>query len=456
MNGKLLAVSNKVITLIIFVLICFYAESQTTYFVKTDGTAAEEAAVATSWATACSDLQAVINTADSGDQIWVKQGTYKPCRPANNLTTIDSTNRDNSFVLKAGVKIYGSFEGTETTLAERYLNNIDTIDVKTVLSGYSYHVVIAVNIENDGQTILDGFIITGGNATGFSYRLVNGEVVWETRGGGIYNINSSPEYKNIIVWKNISSGGGGGIYNTNSSPKFINVIINENSTYDVGGGIVNTNSSFPLLANITINNNHAKHGGGGICNYYYSSPIIVNVSITNNIAFDPEYLYSVGGGIHTSYFSSSTLTNVTISNNTATNYGGIDSPASLIINNCIICGNGSNIATVSDFDILNYSCSLVEGITIVDANKNLDGSIDPLFVGNGDYSLQSTSPCIDAGSNELYLTARNISDFTNELDLAGNFRLLGERIDMGAYESNILAVPNLLSNNIRLFPNPAG
>jgi len=55
---------------------------------------------------------------------------------------------------------------------------------------------------------------------------------------------------------------------------------------------------------------------------------------------------------------------------------------------------------------------------------------DPLFVGTGDhpFSLQTGSPCIDAGTPD-------ISGFNlPEDDLAGNPRVFGGIIDIGAYE----------------------
>ena len=59
----------------------------------------------------------------------------------------------------------------------------------------------------------------------------------------------------------------------------------------------------------------------------------------------------------------------------------------------------------------------------------LGGNIgdNPLFVdaGNGDYHLQEGSPCIDVGTNELA---------TAETDFDGNPRIVGGRVDMGAYE----------------------
>ncbi len=58
-------------------LICFLslpslAKGQI-YYVKADGTGD-----GSSWANASSDLQAIINEANAGDDIWIAEGTYFP------------------------------------------------------------------------------------------------------------------------------------------------------------------------------------------------------------------------------------------------------------------------------------------------------------------------------------------------------------------------------------------
>ncbi len=62
---------------------------------------------------------------------------------------------------------------------------------------------------------------------------------------------------------------------------------------------------------------------------------------------------------------------------------------------------------------------------------------DPLFRGEGQYpfSLSQGSPCIDAGTNDL---PEGIS--LPERDLAGNLRIIGSAVDIGAYEFNPLSV----------------
>lgn len=100
-------------------------------------------------------------------QIWVAAGTYKPLYSAEDSANFGDGNRDNSFVLVSDVQIYGGFVGTETALTERNLkNNVSTLSgdlgVVNIATDNAYHVVVAVNVSEN--TILDGFVITGGNA----------------------------------------------------------------------------------------------------------------------------------------------------------------------------------------------------------------------------------------------------------------------------------------------------
>lgn len=124
------------------------ASAQTIHYVKEDGTGD-----GTSWASASDDLQLMINSSVTGAQIWVAGGTYYPIRKADDLTTVLMDDRNNAFVLKKDVKIYGGFRGiNETELNQR--DSIGTTNT-TILSGdlgtigestdYAYHVVISVD-----------------------------------------------------------------------------------------------------------------------------------------------------------------------------------------------------------------------------------------------------------------------------------------------------------------------
>ena len=96
----------------------------------------------TSWATAYSSLQSAISSGTT--TIWVARGVYSP----------GNRHRD-TFQLRPGLKLYGGFVGTETRLSQR-----NWVVNKTILEGNgAYHVVTGAT-----GAVLDGFIVTGGNA----------------------------------------------------------------------------------------------------------------------------------------------------------------------------------------------------------------------------------------------------------------------------------------------------
>src|SRR5690606_37075007 len=224
----------------------FETQASLTLYVKAGGTGS-----GLSWAEASGDLQLTINQARSGDIIFVAGGTYKPNRRASALNVITPNDRDNAFVLKNNVKIYGGFAGTETSLSQRDLSNPAN---KTILSGdfnnndvvsgsgaslnisgngeNAYHVVIAAG--NLGtSTVLDGFIITGGNANGANDITVNGDVISKYNGGGIYSRTSSPIIRNSLIRYNQASQGAG-MVRYNGSPQIINCVFDRNRASTAG------------------------------------------------------------------------------------------------------------------------------------------------------------------------------------------------------------------------------
>jgi hypothetical protein len=85
-------------------------------------------------------------------------------------------------------------------------------------------------------------------------------------------------------------------------------------------------------------------------------------------------------------------------------------------------------------------------------------SSEPVFVGDNTgylykYYLSDISPCINAGTPDTTGLA------LPELDILGNPRLFGGRIDMGAYEWNGTSIeddytPQAVFNDVRIYPNP--
>ena len=397
------------------------ASAQTIHYVKVNGTGD-----GTSWANASGDLQATINSSVAGDQVWVAAGKYLPVRRADAPTVITPNDRNNAFVLKGNVKIYGGFAGNETSLIQRDStrktnNTILSGDIGTVgdSSDNAYHVVMCVGI-GISNAELNGFTITGGNANTDAY--LKGtffasyfSYTYAGQGGGIYNFHSSPVISNVTINSNAAFLDGAGIYNWFASPVLTNVIISGNAagTYGDGGGMY-IESASPVLTNVSITGNTAGEIGGGISNYSYSNPV---------------------------------LTNVIISGNSAPDAGAISNFGSLQIRNTIIYGNSSGIVYYGDGEgspEMTTSYSLVQGSTDV-TNGNIDGSTDPKFVSpvaaglstGGDYRLQATSPLINAGSNVYFNAGQSpdLSAITTDLD--GHPRIQSGTIDIGAYESTV-------------------
>lgn len=332
------------------------AMAQSTYYVKSEATGTGDG---TSWGNAGSDLQLAINTAAAGDAVWVAGGTYKPNRKATDLTIVVANDPDNAFVLKEGVQLYGGFAGTETALTDRDLTitaNASTLSgdfngddlatgegaglTLTNNTENATHVVLALGGGTDAPlttaTVIDGFTITGGNATlSFGSITVNGQSVSKFTGAGMLNFNySSPTVANVTFIGNAASYGGGMYNKTNSSPALSVVEIHGN-TATVGGGIANWTNSAPTLNNVDISANAAT-AGGGMYNYDGAAPVLTNVSIIQNYAITGS-----GGGMFNNS-SAPSLTDVTISQNTAlADGGGIYSTASAapVLNNVIITTN---------------------------------------------------------------------------------------------------------------------
>lgn len=253
-----------------------------------------------SWADPCT-LQAALDIATDGDQIWVVEGTYNPSVPAG---------REATFQLISGVAIYGGFIGNETNLSERdWETNVTTLSGDIGSEGddtdNSYHVVTGSG--TDATAILDGFTITEGNADGtFTSGFDNG--------GGMFIDSGSPTINNAIFVSNSAVIFGGGLYNYYSSPALSHVTFVSNSVSNAngfGGGMVNY-FSHPSLTDVTFINNSGNYGAG--LHNWYSNPSLTDVTFSGNLAA------SRGGGMHNDN-SSPTLTNVTFNENTSY-YGG--------------------------------------------------------------------------------------------------------------------------------------
>ncbi len=233
-----------------------------------------------SWANATPYLQLAVNLANTFTptaQVWVKAGTYYGIMAYS----------ANAFEMAPGVKVYGGFAGTETTLAERdFRNNASILD-----GGGNRRVLNQqYGFTSTKWAEWDGFTIRNGKTTNES-------------GGGVYMRDYS-KLKNCKILNNEATGGGG-IYLSSS---------NSNECDTVAGCIIQGNKS---------NNNY----GGGI--YVSAYGYITNCLITNNTGY-------YGGGVYSS--SQCSLVNTTIANNSTNNNGGGIYGYLPTMRNCVVWG----------------------------------------------------------------------------------------------------------------------
>jgi hypothetical protein len=380
------------------------------------------------WQNAYTDLQSALWTisvvsTSAADQIWVAAGTYVPAN--------DPDDRDASFHLINGVSMYGGFTGNEETPDERNWTVHESIlsgDINNTEEpeGNSYTVVTISGM--DKSTVLDGFVIAGGNAN------ENVGPVSRRSGGGIYIDNASPTLTNLIISGNTAIEGGG-ITSVESFPVLNNVTFIGNATSSSGGGMVNANSS-SVLSNVSFIGNSADIYGGGIINHN-SSLTLINVTLSGNSA-DSE-----GGGMFNSTDLNfvngiiPTLTNVIIWNNQAD--GSTLTPSASIFNaepgltpfisHSLIANSGGSGDDWND--------ALGE-----DLGNNID--IDPLFADepdpadapalSGNVRVLTGSPAINAGTNEPFEPGGAAEGISTDFD--GDPRIRYGIVDMGVHEWN--------------------
>ena len=384
--------------------VVFQAGTLTTHYVSLSGA---HVSPFTSWATAATNIQAAINAAVEGETVLVSNGVYA----TGGAFAAGLTNR----VAITKALTVQSVNGPEVTIIQGQgpMGTIEAVRCAYVADGAKLV----------GVTLKNGFTQYSSRNSG--------------SGGGIYCDSSEGIVSNCMLIDNSAFSWGGGVF----GGTLYNCTLTGNSTVDYGGGAAGS-----TLYNCQLTQNSARMGlGGGAYNVTSS-----NCILTGNLAYHGGGAYSgtlhnctltgndadVGGGADAGTLyncmlignkanygggaGAGTFYNCTLSGNSASQGGGVLGGT---FYNCVIYYNTGSFGSNYWGGTLNYSC------TTPDPGGFGNITNDPHFVNAaaGDYHLQATSPCINAGTNQDWMIGAT--------DLAGNPRLYaGGRVDMGAYE----------------------
>ncbi len=400
----------------------------------------------TNWLTAATNIQDAIDASVAGDFIVVSNGIYQSGGRVvfgtmtnrvvvDKAVTVQSVNGPTATVI-AGLPGTGAYFSTGYRCV--YMTNGAALIGFTLTNGATRAGGTDATNEQSGAGVwcvsTNAFIINcsllhcyANNLGGGAYQgtlsncVISGDTAFIS-GGGTYraNLNNCIVSSNKLVQ---GSGGGGAAYGVLN-----NCLITSNAAYSGGGTyysilnscVVSNNSAtfgggvaFGVINGSLISSNRASSGGGAYSN------TLVNCILKNNFAGG----IGGGGGAY-----NSSLVNCTVVSNTA---GFNPAPAESAgggvfggtLTNCIIyynsvVGNGSNSlnSVMSYCDTLPLSTNGFGNITN-----------EPAFVdlANGDFHLQSNSPCINSGDN-TYITGAT--------DFDGNPRIADGTVDIGAYE----------------------
>ncbi|HUU82251.1 MAG TPA: sialidase family protein, partial [Phycisphaerae bacterium] len=373
----------------------------------------------TTWTDPYNDLQDALRVAGSPGaavtEIWVAAGTYYP--------DAGTGERDRSFVLKNGLALYGGFAGGESSISER-----DPAANPAVLNGdlagddtralptneeNSYHVVVSSG--TDASAILDGFVITGGNADSAAFPHFNG--------GGILNDTGSPTINDCAIVANTAISGGG-MHNDDGAPAVTNCLFGGNRSTGNGGGFYNTGGSAdPLLEQCSFTANSAATDGGGVYNIGSGADLaLINCALVRNAAG------AHGGGVRSFYAGVTTLTNGIL---WANDDGGPSDQSAQI--------KADGTAAAVNYTCVQYLSGLGGAGNIGGAPAFIDvnGSDNQIGTADDDLRRGAGSACTDAGDNGAAGQA---------VDAAGNPRFAEDPIapntgsgtpplvDMGPYE----------------------
>ena len=267
---------------------------------------------------------------------------------------IDNAEIDDEIIVDPGVYHESvDFDGQPMTV-----RSTSGVPTDTIIDGTGFFHAVIFDDDEDTDTILEGFTITGGNANGTDF---------DDSGGGILINASTPTVQHCVIQHNLATFGGGLYFTGTGTPQILHCRFIENTATSVGGAIVNVSGGMarieycdfidntadndsgairndgtgtnPSIRFCTFTGNNAILGGA-MLNSNESAPVVQACDFTNNIASSSPS--SRGGGMSNSGGSAPTVIDCTFEGNVA-NFGAgmynTDFGAVALVFNCRFIGN---------------------------------------------------------------------------------------------------------------------
>ena len=313
-------------------------------------------------------------------EILVSGGTYKPNYRRTDAGTEGIDQRQNSFVIPAGVSIYGGFTGQEqysyqissVQTDDGYIMLDPNTDLKTILAKRAYSDLNGNGINEDwefaNQTVFSGDINVSSQIKN-AYHVVYSDQSTDGKGvlldgvtikdGETFNVMSGAIEKDEV-------GRGGAIY-TNGVPYILKGCRIMDCKGVRGGAIYSRNADITIIGSVIANNGTVDNPqtaptqdvrGGAVYMSGYDRDIsfkAINTLWANNET------YGLGGAIATSGSELSghvsiSLMNNTIVRNKAVNYSAVYAPHGGEIVNSVIWGGEGDMAVSEELQV-SYSAS---------------------------------------------------------------------------------------------------
>lgn len=440
-------------------------------------------------------MRKALDASAPGDQIWVAAGVYMPTNTVQSCGFVRNYTFQlrNGVTILGGFPNAGTptMNDRDPVANPTYLDG--DIQANPELLQDSYHVVTGNGTNR--TAVLDGFTIRNGENDGSPGDRTNtgGGLIVRNGSPIIRNCtitNCAPHYKVRPF------GGAAGFYVDGlSHPLFENCTVSGNFGVWTGGGGMVDSGAKSTFRNCTFSNNGAQLDGGGLGIYQGAEVVFIGCRFANNSGgsygggmsiyenckvtaintlFENNSSSQRGGGFEAVIGSEVKAYNCIFRGNSGNLYGaGVmfgDAIGTLI--NCTITANGGSLfgdgLSVVDTETGGPTeCTVINSIitnngppsgevfqqggTLNITHSNIQGgwpgtgnfSGSPLFVNSPtDLRLQSSSICVEAGLNAaLPLDEYDLDNDGNRTEPipfdfggVGSPRIIGARVDIGAYE----------------------